>query len=241
MPCFQTAGFGVFAGRAFKQDEVVPAVWKVLFLPQNFPNSQVLQNYVFGYNETHMLLAIDYGSILNHHESANVKPVVVPGTDVAYFRVRIGFQCENHNILTICMYACMHTTCTQQRQKHTNTFKAIKDIAAGQEILVRYGGADWFEQRNIPYIDVDYASTMWRPDLHPLPCRANVRPTTGADGRYSFAVLAETIPSGTVLEISPCVEVSLNVVDQFPVLWDFVIMDATTQTVCARKDAKFCW
>ena len=128
----------------------------------------------------------------------------------------------------------------QHRQKHTNTFKATKDVDVGQELLVRYGDADWFERRHIPYFDVDYASTMWRPDLQPLPCRENVRPTTGADGRHSFAVLADTIPSGTILEISLCVEVSLNVVDQFPVLWDFVIMDATTQTVCAREDAEVC-
>ena len=129
------------------------------------------------------------------------------------------------------MHACPHR---QQRHEHINTFKATKGIAAGQEILVWYGGADWFERRNIPYADVDYASTMWRPDLHPLPCRQSVRQTTGADGRHSFAVHVDTIPSGTVLEISLCVEVSLNVVDQFPVLWDFVIIGATLQTVCTR-------
>ena len=81
---------------------------------------------------------------------------------------------------------------------------------------------------------------MWRPDLHTLPCRQNVhiyRP----DGRYSFAVVADTIPSDTVLDISLCVEVSVNVVDQFPFLWDFVIMDATTQTVCAREGTEVCW
>ena len=107
--------------------------------------------------------------------------------------------------------------------------------------MAAYGGADWFERRNVPYADVDYASTMWRPDLRPLPCRQRVRQTTGADGRDGFVVLADTIPSGTVLEISLCVEVSLNVVDQFPVLWDFVIMDAKTQTVCAREDVEVCW
>ena len=136
----------------------------------------------------------------------------------------------------------MHTyTHTQQRHKHINTFKATKNIAAGQEILVRYGNAKWFESKNIPYADVDYASTMWRPDLHPLPCRQPIRQTTGADGRHSFAVLADTIPSGNILEISLCVEVPLNVVDQFPILWDFMIIDATTQTVCAREHAEICW
>ena len=129
------------------------------------------------------------------------------------------------------LYAC---TLRQQRHIHTTTFKVTKDIATRQEILVRYGGADWFEGRNIPYADVDYASTMWRPDLCPLPCRQNVHPTTGADGRDSFAIVADTISSGTVLEISLCVEVSITVVDQFPFLWDFVLIDTTTQTVCGR-------
>ena len=69
---------------------------------------------------------------------------------------------------------------------------------------------------------MDYASTMWRPDLHPLPCRQSVAHTTGADGRDSFAVL-EAVPSGTVLEVSLCLQVSVVVVDQFPFLWDFVL------------------
>ena len=123
---------------------------------------------------------------------------------------------------------------------HINTFKASKDIAAGQEIFVSYGTTGWFESKKIPYANVDYASTMWRPDLHPLPCRQSVRHTTGAGGRDSFAVL-EAVPSGTVVDISLCVKVSIIVVDQFPVLWDFVIMGATTQTVCTREDAEVCW
>ena len=77
-------------------------------------------------------------------------------------------------------------------------------MAAGQEILVRYGGAKWFEVRNITYADIDYASTMWRPDLRPLPCRQNILPTTGADGRYTFAVVADSIQLGTVVDVSLC-------------------------------------
>ena len=113
-----------------------------------------------------------------------------------------------------------------QIRVHINTFKATKDIEAGQEIFVRYGNAEWFEERNVSYADVDYASTMWRPDLQPLPCRENVRQTTGADGRHSFAVRG-TIPSGTVLEISLCVEVSVIAVDQLPFLRDFVFTGET--------------
>ena len=117
------------------------------------------------------------------------------------------------------MYACTHT---QQIHVLITTFKATKDIAAGQEIFIRYGSAKWFERRNIPRADVDYADTMWRPDLHPLPCRQSVAQTTGADGRHSFAV-REAVPAGTVLEVSVCVEVSVVAVDQFPYLWDFVL------------------
>ena len=67
---------------------------------------------------------------------------------------------------------------------------------------------------------------MWQPDLHPLPCRQKVAQTNGADGRHSYAVL-EAVPSGAVLEISVCLEVSVIVVDQFPFLWDFVLTGET--------------
>ena len=106
--------------------------------------------------------------------------------------------------------------------------------------MVWYGNAQWFEQKKIPYADVDYASTMWRPDLHPFPCRQFISHTIGADGQNLFAVLVDTIPSGTVLEASLCVEVSVIVVDQFPYLWDFVIIKTTAQTVCARNKEEVC-
>ena len=70
---FQTAGIGVFAGRAFKQDEPVLRSWMTLFLPKNFPRGQSTQCYVFRHNETHTALDLDYGSIINHHESANAR------------------------------------------------------------------------------------------------------------------------------------------------------------------------
>ena len=115
-----------------------------------------------------------------------------------------------------------YTTCTRA---HT-TFKATKDIAAGQELFIRYGDAKWFEDKNIPYADVDYASTRWRPDLQPLPCRQDVIQTTGPDGRRSYAV-RDAVPSGTVLESSLCLDVPVIAVDQFPFLWDFVITGET--------------
>ena len=119
-----------------------------------------------------------------------------------------------------------------------NTFKAAKDIEAGQELLVRYNDAQWFKSKNIPYSDVDYASTIWRPDLKPLPCRKNVDLWTESDGRPTFAVQA-MVSSGTVMDVSPCVKVSVIVVDQL-LLWDFALMDQTAQMVCTREDAEVC-
>ena len=83
-----TASFGVFAGSAFKKDELLPGAWKSMFLPKNFPSNQVLRNYVFGYNETHMVLVLDYASNINHHDSANVHAVrfleMPPGNDLQF-------------------------------------------------------------------------------------------------------------------------------------------------------------
>ena len=123
VPWFQTAGFGVFAGRSFKQDELLPANWKTLLLPNNFPKNQILRNYVFHYNETHMGLVLDYGSVFNHHESANVRPVEVPPSDNVHFRVRMGFVffvCESQCSKTyaVCMHACIHA---HIHNRYTNT------------------------------------------------------------------------------------------------------------------------
>ena len=115
------------------------------------------------------------------------------------------------------MHACMYAH---------NTCKATKDIAAGQEFFFKYGSPQWFKAKNIPYIDVEYASTRWRPDLQPLPCRKSVIQTTGADGRRRYTV-HEAVSSGAILEISLCVEVPIVVVDQFPYLWDFVLTRET--------------
>ena len=126
-----------------------------------------------------------------------------------------AFTCEH--VHTQMYNRCMYTH---------NIFKATKDIAAGQEIFYKYGDPEWFEARNLPYADVDYASTRWRPDLRPLPCRKRVIQTVGADGRRSYTVL-EAVPSGAVLEISLCLPLPIVVVDQFPFLWDFVLTRET--------------
>ena len=90
---------------------MLPGIWKTLFLPKNFPPNQVLHNYVFGYNETHTALALDYGSVFNHHESANANAVrflhLSPGIDLQ-FRVRTGFVCGNRNVPKSAVY--MHAS-----------------------------------------------------------------------------------------------------------------------------------
>ena len=108
-----------------------------------------------------------------------------------------------------------------------------------QELFVRYGNAQWFEDKNLSYTDVDYASTRWRPDLYPLPCRQNVQMTTGEDGRHSFTVV-NPLPAEAILDISPCVKVSAIAVDQFPFLLDFVLLGTKSKTVCACEDADAC-
>ena len=73
-----------------------------LFLPNNFPKSEAVHNYMFGHNKTHSALVLDYGSVLNHHESPNTKAKKVnkkpPKTqnDNVHFQVRKDFPCANH-------------------------------------------------------------------------------------------------------------------------------------------------
>ena len=69
----------------------------------------MVRNYMFGHNKTHKALVIDYGSLLNHHESANTKAVLILGSNPnIHFKVCRGFQCVNRNILKISMRAHIH-------------------------------------------------------------------------------------------------------------------------------------
>ena len=88
-----------------------------LFLPYNFPKSEAISNYVFGHNKTHRALVLDYGSLINHRESANTKagrivehPVI--GLNDLVFVVRRGCQYVNPNVLKK-----MQHTCTQMQNK----------------------------------------------------------------------------------------------------------------------------
>ena len=132
----------------------------------------------------------------------------------------------------------MHARTQRHMCVHTKKFKATKAIAPGQELFIRYGSASWFQSKGIRRVDVDYASTKWRPDLQPLACRQKVAQTTQADGRHRYAIF-EGVPSGTILEISLCLQVAVRVVDQFPFLWDFVLAGETANeyTGCLQPSA----
>ena len=76
-----------------------------LFLPKKISKSEAVGNYVFGHNETHSALVLDYGSLINHHESPNTKPIRLVSVDAKppktqneniNFKVRAGFPCRNH-------------------------------------------------------------------------------------------------------------------------------------------------
>ena len=89
-----------------------------LYLPYNLPRSQVVCSYAFDHNETHAGLGIDYGSLLNHHESANVKHVSISGSDPnVVFQVRrvshLSFMNGNVLKINIHVFMHMHKRCTE--------------------------------------------------------------------------------------------------------------------------------
>ena len=86
-PGFQTVGIGVFAGRAFKKDEIVFRSWMTLYLPENFPKSEAISNYVW----PPLTLPLNYGPIANHHESYNTEQIKTSEFGDYNFHVRSGF------------------------------------------------------------------------------------------------------------------------------------------------------
>ena len=81
-----------------------------LSLPENFPKSQATSNYLF----PPMSLPLGYGSIANHHESANTQARKTIGFDNIDFHVRRGFQYANRNIPKACMHAQIHNRYTDK-------------------------------------------------------------------------------------------------------------------------------
>ena len=60
-------------------------------MPANIPKNEALYYYVFDYNKTHMGLVLDYGSIANHHESANLE-AGAKAAGTLQFKVRWAFE-----------------------------------------------------------------------------------------------------------------------------------------------------
>ena len=82
--------------------------WITLFLPKNLPDDLSFRHYRFGYNETHTAVPLNYGSILNHHESANTRL-----TNMNFY-VRGVFNVQIVTFLKICTctHAHMQNRCT---------------------------------------------------------------------------------------------------------------------------------
>lgn len=138
-------GWGVFAGRAFQEGEVVEMAPGMIPLDQDSPSilDSALEDYVYGYyrliggipkpGQQHppsiqymQAVMLGMGMIYNHHpESPNLEYTTFgrePAPDVPSAANAIGF-------------------------------KALRDIAAGEELFSTYGkedgGVDWFQRRNL--------------------------------------------------------------------------------------------
>ena len=92
-----------------------------LFVPNSLPEGLSIWFYSFGYNRTHGAIPLDYGSLLNHHKSANTHAVPDLNNNM-HFQVRGFFQCANHNSLKIGMRACTNMCIhTHAQQMHVYT------------------------------------------------------------------------------------------------------------------------
>ena len=126
------------------------------------------------------------------------------------------------------IHACIHT------YAHKYAFKALTDIEAGQELFVSYGGEKWFKNKGLPLTVVDYGSTMWRPELKPLPCCQNIQQETKANGARTYTSLT-AIPVDTVVDISLSLDVLASAFEHFPGLRDFTLPGQTEHVHAAHQ------
>ena len=52
---------------------MVIRTWVTLFLSRSVSKDLIFRHYNFAFNVTHAAVPLNYGSILNHHESANMR------------------------------------------------------------------------------------------------------------------------------------------------------------------------
>lgn len=123
------AGRGVFAGRRFIQGEVIISSAIITF-SHNYSLGSHLDNYVFetGYEGIDML-ALNYGSLLNHGLNPNVEHY---WNDADALDEGNGLELPKERIhASLGIY-----------------FVASRDIESGEEILTSYGeGMEWFTSR----------------------------------------------------------------------------------------------
>ena len=77
-----------------------------IFLPRNIPGLrlQPLACYVFQHNNTHSVLDLDYGSILNHHEKYNVQSITMQDRVRGYLDYELILNHhEKYNVQSISM------------------------------------------------------------------------------------------------------------------------------------------
>ena len=117
---------------------------------------------------------------------------------------------------------------------HKHAFKALTDIEAGQELFVSYGGEKWFKNKGLPLTVVDYGSTMWRPELKPLPCCLDIQQATEDNGTRTYTSLA-AIPANTVVDVSLCLDVPASFIKDFPSLRDSVLPGQTEHVHVAHQ------
>lgn len=120
-------GWAVYAGRAFKAEELVEVTPFFIPLETHETKYSVLDNYVFGFERTSRIedditlnvVLLGNGGFYNHDENPNLKHVQV-------------IESEGGDI------------------PHLVGFRATRDIAAGEQLYVSYGYTqEWFEKRGL--------------------------------------------------------------------------------------------
>jgi hypothetical protein len=130
------AGIGVFAGRAFASGDIAE-VGASLAVPADASwASGVLQHFVFGLNDTHETVMLGLGGMINHGEAPNVHNMWV-SLEQGKLAARESEYCGPP---------------TAERALCPMAFVASANIPRGTQLLVTYGGEEWFTDRRIPYV-----------------------------------------------------------------------------------------
>jgi len=126
-------GVGIFAGRDYKQGEVVERSITITLPAEK--NTPILSHYVFSHENNTLDLVLGYAMIYNHrnNNSLTVQAQLSPSP-------RVGLPAPSNNI---------------------NDFLVVAnyDIMKGQEMFTSYGDEQWFIENEIDFIDHSIDST----------------------------------------------------------------------------------